>query len=455
LLPAISLIPGLFCLGLSALVVAPSLLLARRNTLEQRWRLIALVFASGLLLNYLLIVIVGGLRVGMVAALVIGLSSVVMISLRLGREAAHQLRLGIGPSFCFMLIITLLAVPTLLKPLTEWDARSIWFFHAKMIYYAGGLVKDAGWEWSCCTFSHVDYPKLVPVLAAQAASLAGFWNEQLPKFALLLLLLPPLAVTISFWRAGLATIALLLIIWAKLAPALCSGYMDAPLAVYGLFGVLMIGTWLATGAQLELAIGVLFIGVTMGLKNEGSLLAVILFSCMIPAALLAWFNGKLAVNRSKAIEIGCICLFAIISGGSWLLLREIWGLLHNDMQLGLSSLPVISGRIQDPGALKMIVQSTLIANDLLYTMLIGVGATALIWVLQTGAELEAVFCVIVGSIYLASIELVYLATPYDLKWHLATSAERTTLLPAILLLAPVILLLRGTFKKATTSVNCR
>jgi hypothetical protein len=149
--------------------------------------------------------------------------------------------------------------------------------------------------------------------------------------------------------------------------------MDAPLAVYGLFGVLMIGTWLATGAQLELAIGVLFIGVTMGLKNEGSLLAVILFSCMIPAALLAWFNGKLAVNRSKAIEIGCICLFAIISGGSWLLLREIWGLLHNDMQLGLSSLPV-SGVSRTGGENDR--AKALIANDLLYTMLIGVGATA-------------------------------------------------------------------------------
>jgi len=42
-------------------------------------------------------------------------------------------------------------------------------------------------------FSHPDYPLLVPILAAQAANLAGFWNEQLPKSALVLLLVPPLA----------------------------------------------------------------------------------------------------------------------------------------------------------------------------------------------------------------------------------------------------------------------
>lgn len=48
----------------------------------------------------------------------------------------------------------------------------------------------------------------------------------------------------------------------------------------------------------------------------------------------------------------------------------------------------------------------------------------------------------VGGTYLAGIELIYLATPNDLKWHLDTSAVRTTLLPALLLLAPAILLLR-------------
>ena len=397
----------------------------------------------GLLLNYLLIVAVGSLWAAMIAALVIAFCSLVLISIRCGRAAANYLRLGTGPTLCFGLVMAVLGTAVLLEPLADWDARSIWFFHAKMVYYAGGLVKDAGWSWSCCTFSQVDYPKLVPVLAAQVASLSGFWNEQLPKFALVLLLAPVLAVTISYYRAGLATTALLLIVWAKLAPELCNGYMDGLLTVYGLFGVLLTGSWLATGAQLDLATGVLLIGVTLGLKNEGSLLAVTLLGCATLAAVLAWRSGKrlIPVNRSEAMGIGCVFLLAGLSGGSWLFLREIWG-LHNDLHLGLHSLPAIARRLNDPEALRMLARSTLIPDHLLSAMLIGICATALACVFRTGGLAKSVFCLAVAGVYLAGIELVYLATPYDLAWHLATSANRTTLLPAMLFLAPVILLLR-------------
>ena len=55
----------------------------------------------------------------------------------------------------------LLFVPILSLPLYDWDARSIWFFHGKMIYYAGTLGPEAGWNIQTPQFSHVDYPKLV------------------------------------------------------------------------------------------------------------------------------------------------------------------------------------------------------------------------------------------------------------------------------------------------------
>ena len=145
----------------------------------------------------------------------------------------------------------------------------------------------------------------MPILAAQAASLGGFWNEQLPKLALLLLLVPPLAVTVSYWRAGLATAALLFIVWVKLAPMLTNGYMDGQLALYGLVCVLMIGSWLETGAKVDLAIGVLFIGVALGLKNEGSLFGTSLLVCLVPAAALAWRRGRQLLPTDR-FESHCV-----------------------------------------------------------------------------------------------------------------------------------------------------
>ena len=213
--------------------------------------------------------------------------------MRYGREDSDLSRFDFGAPLCFFIVLGLLTASTLLVPLTVWDARSIWFFHAKMLYFAGGLAKEGGWTAPWCAFLHTDYPLLVPVLAAQAAKLAGFWNEQLPKSALVLLLVPPLAVTVSYWKAGFATAALLLLIWARLFPqSLTNGYMDAPLALYGLFGVLLIGSWLSTGTKLDLVTGAVFVSVTLGLKNEGCLLAAALLACAIPAAALTSLRGS-------------------------------------------------------------------------------------------------------------------------------------------------------------------
>jgi hypothetical protein len=141
---------------------------------------------------------------------------------------------------------------------------------------------------------------LVPILAAQTASVAGFWNEQLPKFALLMLLIPPLAVTVSYWTAGLATPALLVVVWAKLIPSLTNGYMDAPLALYGLLGVLLVASCLKMGDKLDLATGALFIGVTLGLKNEGNLLGVALLIC-IPVVETGHRRGQLVFVRRRDV----------------------------------------------------------------------------------------------------------------------------------------------------------
>jgi hypothetical protein len=441
LLRAISLILGLIFLGAAALTAR--LPAVGRNTPQQSWRLIGLVSAAGLLLSYLVVVAIRSLWAGMLAELAIALCFVVVLAVRYRHDGAFSLRLGSSESLIFILVLGLLGAGTLLEPVADWDARSIWFFHAKMIYFAGGLVKGGGWTAPFCAFSHTDYPNLVPAVAAQAASLAGFWNEQLPKSALLLLLVPLLAVTVSYCRTGLATTALLLIVWAKLAPFLTNGYMDAPLALYGLFTVLLVGSWLVTGSKLDLAVAGLFVGVVLGLKNEGSLFAVALLVCVTPAAMAARRRGRqlLPADRFEAISLGGIILFAIVSGGSWLILRKAWG-LQGDLNLGPSSLPFVVMRLTDPGALELIVQSTLVANGLLYAVLIGVCATGLSYVLRTERLVEPIFCMIAASVYLAGIELVYLASPQDNRWHLATSADRTTLLPILLFLAPAILLLR-------------
>lgn len=65
----------------------------------------------------------------------------------------------------------------LIDPLEDWDARSIWFFHAKMIAAAESIGLRAGWGHPSLRFSHSDSPNLIPALAAQLSHLLGYWNE--------------------------------------------------------------------------------------------------------------------------------------------------------------------------------------------------------------------------------------------------------------------------------------
>ena len=81
----------------------------------------------------------------------------------------------------------------LARPLWAFDARNLWFFHGRIIFaeghfpthkWANLLCLPAG-NFSVC--SCPDYPKLIGILAAYVAHLLGYWNEYLPKLAIIVL----------------------------------------------------------------------------------------------------------------------------------------------------------------------------------------------------------------------------------------------------------------------------
>ena len=77
----------------------------------------------------------------------------------------------------FFLFIIFISLGT---PTFEWDARSIWLFHAKRIFYENSIFFLVD---NYAQFSHNDYPKLAPAFASSLAVLVGHWNEVFPKLA--------------------------------------------------------------------------------------------------------------------------------------------------------------------------------------------------------------------------------------------------------------------------------
>src|SRR5262245_11243492 len=153
-------------------------------------------------------------------------------------------------------------VETLSDPIRQWDARSIWFFHAKMIWIEGALRQQAGWNHpSVLMFANPDYPKLVPSIAAQLGYLKGYWNEFLPKGSLLVMLAPVLLWAFSFQRRGLSFALLILSFFLSLGFWLTNGYMDWYLALYCGVALLSLGRYASEQRATDLYSAICALGI--------------------------------------------------------------------------------------------------------------------------------------------------------------------------------------------------
>ena len=174
------------------------------------FHLVAWALLNGLLAHYLLVLLIPSLKyvvlVGGGLALV-GFWDMRRTFLRLWRTG-RVLR----ATKAEWVLLGLLALPLLLlsvlTPILAWDARSIWFFHARMIYVARGLSEMTGLQYPTVGFSHPDYPEFLPALAANLAFVRGFWNEYLPKAAVFFGFLPVILgvvplLGVSFFLWGL------------------------------------------------------------------------------------------------------------------------------------------------------------------------------------------------------------------------------------------------------------
>ncbi|QWV95086.1 hypothetical protein KP004_07885 [Geomonas oryzisoli] len=385
----------------------------------------ALIF--GVLVNHFLVLLLPGLEAAAVAGSF--LSGAAVLALAVTRRPAGQLALRwLLPSLVLYLACCYLVT---CEPVSGWDARSIWFFHAKMVFYNGSV--DAGGDWTLPSmgFSHTDYPLLIPILAAQVASVAGFWNEYLPKMSLAALLLPASLFLLSmlgrrWWHLVFISLPVFF-----LGPWLTNGYMDGYVALYAGFGCFFLGRWIDGGGRLDLVSGVLAAGVVLDLKNEGMLYVVIVATVLCCFLLLK--RRRLSTLHWVGWWKSSALLFVVVSG--WVLWEreKHFFQLKNDLQLGLGSLATVQHRLSE-GALPVILKYLYVTDNV--NLSLGIFLLSLIYKVGKKEHLEwsAAFCALTAVIYFCGIVTIYLATPHDLiSFHLPTG-DRTMLPVHIMLL---------------------
>jgi len=126
------------------------------------------------------------------------------------------------------IIIIIYAIICLGSPLTEWDGRSIWLFHAKRVFYENIYSQLDNYF----PDSHNDYPLLAATLSSSLAFLINGWNEIFPKFSNIILMCSPILILSSILRSKIKEIIFIFTILFVLHARLVAGEMDAILALY-------------------------------------------------------------------------------------------------------------------------------------------------------------------------------------------------------------------------------
>tara|TARA_Y100000590_G_scaffold127688_1_gene145988 strand:+ start:23672 stop:24856 length:1185 start_codon:yes stop_codon:yes gene_type:complete len=309
----------------------------------------------------------------------------------------------------FILVIIFISLGT---PTYEWDPRSIWLFHGKRIFYDGTIfsVKD-----NYAAFSHNDYPNLIPSLSSSLATLVGNWNEVFPKIAFTLAFIPPLILTYVFIRDTYYIIFLSLVLFI-VGKYLFSGWADGLLAVYFTLSSLLFyiiffsNLYNYKNNYLTNLIGICFIITLTLIKNEGFVLALIIFASTFIIKLL---NKNLKKNIKKLL----ILSFSFIPIILWKIFCYRNGLIND--HINLSILSNLSNRIYDIYNYKQIFYFLFLNEKFIFSFLFFLFS----FIFVKNRELFK-FVLLISIIYFTLLFLIYLSTPYDFYFQLNSSAAR-------------------------------
>ena len=303
----------------------------------------------------------------------------------------------------FILFIIIIALGT---PTNAWDARSIWLFKAKQIFYDQTIFATNN---NYALFAHSNYPNLVPAFVASLVNVLGYWNEIYPKIGVTLMFVPGIIIISSFFDKNffLFFLSIMLFIIGKF---FVNGELDGLLSVYFVAVILTLYSFskrkiIILSEYLTLISLLIILSL---IKVEGIILLVSIFIGFA----MAFLKKN---NYSKKIII-CF-LISIIPFLLWNYYCFNSG-IENNSSLNSISIKSLNDRFLNFENYILIFDHLILNDKFLFGLIFFV---------------ISIFCykskdlLIIGAsislLYILFLFVIYLSTPLNLEWHL-NSATR-------------------------------
>lgn len=397
---------------------------SNRNIVSLYQEIPILIF-GGLIINYGLVLIFHSLDLSLIIGSILAFLGAAWYLVKKGKtfRQYNPTTDSIIKFIGVVIICGLIIGPTLLVPLSEWDARSIWFFHSKMIYSSGSFGLESGWLHASASFSHTDYPKLIPVLAAQIMHIVGFWNEYLPKLSIFFLLVPAIILLFTFYKRSFSFLLLIVLIPLSFSLQLVTGYMDGYLVLYFAIAMLLLGRFYREVKPIDLISSAFCLLLTLYIKNEG-MLALIVGIVAILITLLIKKVKDIYSSVKHYWPIFTSIGILLIPFGLWSWYKHQWG-LTNDLEIGSqNSFIQLITRVSD-GSIYIILKDVYfeLKHGLMLLVFLLIASISL----RKKVVGEIVPIITAAIVYWLGIITVYLITPRELIYHLDSSVDRTVL----------------------------
>jgi len=327
-----------------------------------------------------------------------------------------------------ILVLAGYAMMATIAPSAEFDFVGIWGVKGRLFWEAGGI------DWSMLrdpylSYSHHDYPILLPLMLDFVAVALGKWNDRVMgllyvAFAIAALLMIRSALREETGSAIVASISTL-----GLTGAVCSPYFgiaEGPLIAFGTGAFLQLRRGLRDQNPQAVRIGVVLLGCGALTKNEGL------------AWLLAVAISFMLAHRSGRVRSLLSLWPAAALAMLWLIPRTVLR-LSTDLAEG-SVLSRVWQHLQQLDVYLQTLRTYPVGKPLFW---IGV-IIAFALTVRRAVQSEQ-FGLVALAIQYGFLAVAYLATSNDITWHLRYSAERvinqvTPVLAftAIVLIAPLM-----------------
>lgn len=215
----------------------------------------------------------------------------------------------------FLITSLFLFIKIIIEPVQLWDARSIWFYSGKIIYFNNQYLLENFKNNFCDNCLFLFYPKLVPVLAALIAKTIGFWNDFLTKISLFLILLPALFFLKNELKIHITFLLGLLLIIFSNGFYIWNGYVDGYLSIYASLMYYSLIKYIDLKDDRYFFLTIIFLAICVNLKIES------LFLIISSLILILVSNNTDLISKMFSKKFSVIILVFLLPSIIWILIN--------------------------------------------------------------------------------------------------------------------------------------